>query len=91
VGLWLPIILVSSVFKYRGWVVVFVHGWFSLLGVGLLVHHWLFVGFFCSCYFLSKCLSLAVVFNFKSNKFNSWNQNTTGKSRGSGAYWEILD
>jgi hypothetical protein len=33
-----------------------------------------------SCYFLSKCLRLAVIFNFKSNKFNSL---------ASKYYWEI--
>jgi hypothetical protein len=38
-----------------------------------------------SCYFLSKCLRLAVIFNFKSNKFNYWHQNITGKSRGPGS------
>jgi hypothetical protein len=42
-------------------------------------------------HFLSKCLRLAVIFNFKSNKFNSWHQNITGKSRGPGTYWELLD
>jgi hypothetical protein len=44
-----------------------------------------------SCYFLSMCLRLAVIFNFKSNKFNSWHQNITGKSRGPDTYWELLD
>jgi hypothetical protein len=31
-------------------------------------------------FFSSKCLRLVVKFNFKSNKLNSWHQNTTGKS-----------
>jgi hypothetical protein len=60
------IIFIQSVFKYRG----------------SAQFCWLFVGgsFEGSCYFLSKFLRLAVIFKFKSNKFNSWHQNTTGKS-----------
>jgi hypothetical protein len=41
--------------------------------------------------FWSKCLVLVVLFNFKSIKFDSWHQNTTGKSRDPGTYWDFLD
>jgi hypothetical protein len=39
-------------------------------------------GFCVGCvHFLSKCLGLVmVILNFKTNKFNHWHQNTTGKS-----------
>jgi hypothetical protein len=69
------IIFIRSVFKYRG-------SAGFLLGVLLMGY----------CYFLSKCLRLAVIFKFKSNKFNSLGiKIITGKSRGSGTYWELLD